>query len=130
MVQNAKKPCPLHFISCEPYIIWLCFLLHKFKMITSPDVFFIFSKFWFSGLLGDGGEGVEGQKMTKNDKKIFSLCISGTVCDCGVWYTCVKWWLSPTFCFHFFKILFFLVFKCQKEILRCAPCFSHVCDFL
>ena len=28
------------------------FLMHKFKMMTSPDVFFIFSKFWFSGLLG------------------------------------------------------------------------------
>ena len=30
------------------YTIWSCFLLHKFNIMTSPDAFFIFSKFWFS----------------------------------------------------------------------------------
>ena len=43
--------------------------------------FFIFSKFWFSGLLGGGDVkgGVKGQKMAQNDKKVVSLCISGIV---------------------------------------------------
>ena len=31
------------------------FLLHKFKMRTFPDVFSNFLKFWFRGLLGEGG---------------------------------------------------------------------------
>ena len=36
-------------ISQEPYIIWLSFMVHLWKMIISPGVFFFFSKFWFSG---------------------------------------------------------------------------------
>ena len=44
------------------------FLFHTFKMMTSPNGFFISSKFWFSGLLG--GRGLKGQKMGENDKKI------------------------------------------------------------
>ena len=39
-------------------------------MLTSPDAFFVFSKFWFSGLLGGGeGGGGIGQKMALIDKK-------------------------------------------------------------
>ena len=38
-------------------------------MMTSPDAFFILSKFCFLGLLG----GVEVQKMAQNEKK---LCLS------------------------------------------------------
>ena len=54
------------------------FLLHKFKMMSYPVAFFIFSKFWFSGLLW--GAGGKEQKMAQNDKKQFvSLCISGNV---------------------------------------------------
>ena len=48
------------------------FLLQKFKMMTSPDAFFIFSKF---RLLGEGG-GVKGKK---SPKITVLLCISGTV---------------------------------------------------
>ena len=72
------------------------FLLCKFKMMTSPDVFFFFKKkFWFCGLLGGKGWGARGskrQKIAQNDKK-FCLtsylrnCISY---DCGFWYTWVK----------------------------------------
>ena len=36
----------------EPYIIWLSFMVHICKMIISSGVFFIFSKFWFSGSIG------------------------------------------------------------------------------
>ena len=63
IAQNENKLFPLHCISLEPFIIWLCFLLHNFKMMTSPDAFFILSKFWFSGLLGGGG------KRAKNSPK-------------------------------------------------------------
>ena len=36
------------------YMVWLCFFLHKFKVVTSQDAFFIFSKFRFSDLLRRG----------------------------------------------------------------------------
>ena len=107
-------------------------------MITSPDAFFIFSKFWFSGLLrGLGERGGKGQKMAQNDKKkLLSHSVSQncTSYGCCFWYTCVKWWYLQQFFFHFFKILIFRVFskfinKCQNEILRCVPPSSIVCYF-
>ena len=52
MVQNDNKFCPSISISQEPYITWLSFVIHMCKMIISPEVFFIFSKVWFFGLLG------------------------------------------------------------------------------
>ena len=51
IVQNDKKFCLSCCISKEPYIIWLAFMVHLCKPIISPGVFFIFSKFWFCGLL-------------------------------------------------------------------------------
>ena len=66
------------------------FLLHKFKMMTSPNAFFISSKFCFSGLLG--WRELKREKMAQNDKK---LCLTSylrncTTCDYGFWYTFVK----------------------------------------
>ena len=100
--------------------------------MTSPNVFFISSKLWFSKLLG--GRGLKGQKMAQNNKK-FCLTLDLRNCtsyDCGFWYTCVKWYLQQIF--SFFQKSDFSGFskfinKCQKEILRCAPPSSHVCDF-
>ena len=59
MVQNDKKFCPSCSISQELYyIISLSFMVHMCKMIISPGFLFvclffcfIFSKFWFFGLL-------------------------------------------------------------------------------
>ena len=50
-VQNDEKFCPSCSVSQEPYIIWLSFMVHIYKMISS-DTFFIFSKFLFSGSIG------------------------------------------------------------------------------
>ena len=45
-----KNPVFLsHSVSQEPYIIWLRFLVYMGKMMTSPAIFIIFSKFWFFG---------------------------------------------------------------------------------
>ena len=52
LAQNDKNLFLSHSISQEAYIIWSSFLVHMCKMMTSPDAFFNFSKFWFSGLLG------------------------------------------------------------------------------
>ena len=57
MVQNDKRIYPLCSISQGLYIIWLSFMVHMCKMIIYRGVGFCFSKFWFSGLSGKGGEG-------------------------------------------------------------------------
>ena len=71
------------------------FSVAQFKMMASPDVFFIFSKFWFSGLKRGEGFGGKGQKMAQNDKQNLSHSIPP--------------YLSNFF-FHF-KILIFWVFQ-------------------
>ena len=84
-------------------------------MIISPGVFFIFSKYWFFGVLGE--------KCAKNGPKwqnILSIVlnISGTIHHMIVIYGVVhmcKMIISPDFFFHFFKILFFWVFKRVKR---------------
>ena len=63
-VQNEMKFCLLCFISQEPYIIRLSFVVHNCKIIISPWIFFLFSKFWFSGVLG-GSNSKKWHKMTK-----------------------------------------------------------------
>ena len=68
-VQNYKKICLSRFISHEPHIIWLSFVVHKCKMIISPSNCFIFTKFWFSGLLG-GSKGKKWPKMTKKQSVV------------------------------------------------------------
>ena len=55
-------------VSQETYIIWFKFMVYVCKMIISPGGFFIFSKFWFFGLLGDKRE-----KFVQNDKKFHLL---------------------------------------------------------
>ena len=103
------------------------FLLHKFK-----NFFFIFFKFWFCGLLR--GRGLKRQKTAQNDKK---LCLTSylrncTSYDCHFWYTWVKWYLQQIFPFFLksdFSGFSKFINKRQKGILRCAPPFSHVCDF-
>ena len=63
IVQNDKKICLSCSISQEPYIIWwLSFLVRKCKMIISPGVFFIFSKFCFFSLFG-GSKAQNGKKL-------------------------------------------------------------------
>ena len=52
ITQNDKILWLSRCISQEPYIIWLSLMIHICKMITSPGIFFIFSKFWFSRLSG------------------------------------------------------------------------------
>ena len=65
------------FVCHEQYSIWSCFLANLCKMMISPNSFFIFSKFWFCGLL----VGWKGKKWPKMKKKFLSvtLHISGTI---------------------------------------------------
>ena len=72
-VLNDKKFYLLHSISEKPYIMWLSFMVNICKMIISSSVFFIFSKFWFSGFIGYPPK---GQKTVHNDKK---FCLSHSI---------------------------------------------------
>ena len=141
MAQNEKKIS--HSVSQEPYLIWLWFKVQFCKMMISPAVFFIFSKFWFLGFSGG---------RTKNDHNYqfqsITLYISRTVdhssrflvhrckimISSGV-FLCFFGKCSignikiPTFFIgplqqFFNKQLFFkFVNKYQTEILRCSPTF-------
>ena len=64
MVENDKMS---HSITQEIYIIWSWFLVQTFKMMASPDAFFIFSKVW---------GGLKGKKMAQKNKK---FCLSHSV---------------------------------------------------
>ena len=73
MTQNDKKFLSW-LISQEPYIIWLSFMLHICKLISSGVFFFNFSKFWFSGSVKMAKNGPKWQKIVS-----VSFCFSGTV---------------------------------------------------
>ena len=56
--------------------------VHKLKMITSPDAFFIFSEFWIFGLL-DGARGLKEQKMAQIKKLYLTPSLrNGSSYDC------------------------------------------------
>ena len=94
MVQNGKKICPFCFMSQEPYIIWFSFVVHKYKIMISPGVFFHFFKIF--------------QILVKNYKKLCALCLisqeSCIIYDCHLEYTRVKW-LFLKWKFWFFQLL-------------------------
>ena len=80
-----QKKCLPHLLSQEPYIKWSSFVVHKCKIITSPVVFFIFSKFWFFRLLG-GSKGKKWPIITNNlylrnhisyDLDLWCICVKG-----------------------------------------------------
>ena len=83
-VQNDKQFCPSRFISQEPYIIWLSFMVHLHKMI-SPGLFSFYQNFEFLGCSG-GKRAKNGPKW----QKIMSVALHiwGTVHHMTVIYVC------------------------------------------
>ena len=102
MVQNNKNICLSYFISQEPYIIWLPFMVHMCKMIISPGVFFSILKFWFSRLSGSW-ESKKWPKMTKIYVCSTLYFRDDISYNLHLWYTCMyKRIISPGICFFFF----------------------------
>ena len=56
VAQNDKKVCLSHSLSQEPYIIWLWFLVHMFKMMISPANFSFFKILIFGFFKGIKGK--------------------------------------------------------------------------
>ena len=120
MAQNDK------ILSVPLYISGsISFLVHMCKMVTSPDAFLIFSKFWFSFQVvvggGGGGERGVGIKRAKNSTKWqknyvpFTLYLRNRISyDCGFWYACVKWWYLQQV-FSLFQNVNFLVVQGVKR---------------
>ena len=119
-----------------PLHVWVSIhhlnLLHKFKIMTSLDVFFIFSKFWFSGLLKEMEGGAISQKWSK---MTVSLCISGSQELYFIWLWFLvhiyKMMISPVIFFIFSKFWFFWVFQSSsvnaKRKFWGVPHLLHMC---
>ena len=98
MTQNEKKILSVTCsISQEPYITWLSFMVHLYKMIISPGVlnFFKILIFWVV-------RGVKGQKLSKMKKN--SACLTLYLRN-HTSYDCNFWQIFVTF-FHFSKFWF------------------------
>ena len=89
-LESPTHPPPLNSVCHTSYlrkhnIIWLSFLVHMCKMMTSLDAFFSFSKFWFSKLFGEGAE--LGQKIAQNDKNYVSYSVSQEPYLIRLWFS-------------------------------------------
>ena len=108
LAPKEKKFCLLRSMSQEACIVWLWYLVHTCKMMTSLDAFFIFSKFLFFRFLIV--RGVKGQKMAQSDQK-FCLChpVSQEPCLIWLWFLVNKceMMISPAIFFSFLKSWFF-----------------------
>ena len=109
-VQNDKIFCLSCFVSQEPYIIGLSFMVHMFKIIISSGIFFHFFKILIFGVVG----GVKGQKKVQNDKKFCpSHSISQEPYIMWLWFIVqmCKVIISSGDFFIFFKISIFQVVR-------------------
>ena len=106
-------------------------LLHKFKMMTSPDAIFISLKCWFWRLLEE--EGVKGAKNGLKWQKILSHFVSQELYLIWLWFLLhmCKMMISPAIFFHFFKSLIFRVFQNSsinaKRKFWGVPHLPHMC---
>ena len=127
MVQNDKKFCSSHFISQEPYIIWLSFRVHICKMIISSGVFFNFKILIFRVV-----RGLKGQKMAQNDKK---FCLSHSVSQelyiTGLWFlvNMCKMMISPAN-FFVFQNFDFWGFYGGKRAIYISGTVDHIIKIL
>ena len=99
MAQNVKKKSvTLHISGMKHYMI---FIYGTLLWNYISWVFFIFSKFWFSGLLG----GCKREKAVQNVKKfclLYSISQEPYIILLRLWYTYVKWWYLQG-CFLFIQ---------------------------
>ena len=105
-VKGLKKAQKDKKLSVAPYIsgtIYHMIFVDGTNVVNkiSSGIFFIVSKFWFSGSLG-GWKSKKMAQMTKKNSVYLTLYLrNGTSYDCD----------SPAIFFHFFKILIFGVFR-------------------
>ena len=105
---KLTKFCQSCHISQGPCIIWLLFVVHKYKIIIFSGFFFFFT-FVFQNIDFSGW-----QKMVQNGK---TLCLTGLI---SLEPYIIWWWflvhlckmmISPEASLSFFKIFIFRVFR-------------------
>ena len=73
--------------------MWSWFLVHFCKMMISPGLFFIFSRFWFSRLLGRLK--VKKWPKMRNNYICYTPYLRNSIAyNHNFWYTIVKWYLQ------------------------------------
>ena len=133
---NSGPKMTKNYVCCTPYLnkhtsfdhVFCCTSL-KWWHLQMLFQFFKILVFW---VFREGPP----KNVPKLQKKI-SHCISQELYLIWLWFlvhTC-KMMISPAIFFHFFQHSDFSGFsnfisKCQKEILRCGPPSSRVCDFI
>ena len=125
-VKNDKKICLSHFISQEPYIIWLPFMVQICKIMMSPSVFFNVKILMFQVV-----RGWKGQKKPKTLKISFccTLYFRNHISYClYLWYTCLyRRIISPGIFFIFFIILIFRIIRGEVKGQRKAQNYNFFC---
>ena len=88
-------------------------MVHMSKVIISPGIFFIFSKFWFSGSIGRW-RNKKQSKRTKNYVCCAPYLRSHALYDFHLWYIC-KMMISPCIFFNVSKVSFYRLPGGEKE---------------
>ena len=112
MVQIDKKSCVLLSISQETYIIWFSFVVHKCEMMKYRVFLFFFKILIFRVV-----NGVKGQKMAQNNKKLCMLLSTSQepyiIWSSFVVHNCNL--ISSSVFFIFFKIVISWIVSKVKE---------------
>ena len=123
------KNCLLRSLSWEPYIIWLSFMVHMFKVIISPGVFFFFNYF-FKILLVFVVRLVKGQKTIQNYKK---FCLSHSIPPgnihhmIAIYSTHVQNANTSGYFFQSFKALFSQIVRVTVKGLKMVQNDKNIC---
>ena len=88
------------------FLLYFCYIFVMLswflcKVMISLGIVFIFTKFWFLGLLM-GWKCKKWLKMTKNSVCRASYLRNHTSCDCHLWYV----WIYVNLCIHVFMYLY------------------------
>ena len=105
MTQNDKKLCLSHSKSQEAYFIWSWFLVHKNKMMTFPDTFFVF--FQNFDFQGERSKCKKWPKMIKNYVCFTMYLRNHTSSDFGFLVCMCKMMMSQAIFFIFSKFWYF-----------------------
>ena len=115
MAWNNKKLClQAHYIWVSIHHMIMLFCCTSLKWWHSPDVFSIFFKFCFCGLLER--EGVKKAKNGPKWQKILPHFVSQELYLIWLWFLALmcKMMISPTNFFIFLKVWFFRFFKIHQ----------------
>ena len=77
-IRTKNGPKWQKIVCCTPFLRisirhMIVSFVHKYKMMRSPNDFFIFSKFWFSGFFGGRGQDKRAKNVWNNSLKQYLI---------------------------------------------------------